>query len=365
MNIFFDYSIFFHQTHGGISRYFINLHNIIKNKGYNTEIISPIHINKFLKDYRYNSNKNIYIKNFPLFTRKILKFYNKKYSNIYCKLKKPDIIHKTFYNNNFDNNKKIKKIITVYDLIHEIYYKDFNLKDKYPKKNILKQVDFIICPSQKTKKDLVEYYNFDKDRIEVVYMGIQKFEETASKYPSFIDDPFILFVGDRKRYKNFINFIKACSISKKILNDFNIICFGGGAFRKDEVNMINELNINKKKLLQLDGDDSILGILYKKATAMIFPSSYEGLGLPQLEAMSMGCPVISSNHEAILEATGDAVVNFDPHSSEDIAYKIENTIYSEDKLKKLRQIGIERSKLFSWEKCAEETIKIYKKVLNN
>ena len=71
MNIFFDYSIFFHQTHGGISRYFINLHNIIKNKGYNTEIISPIHINKFLKDYRYNSNKNIYIKNFPLFTRKI------------------------------------------------------------------------------------------------------------------------------------------------------------------------------------------------------------------------------------------------------------------------------------------------------
>ena len=129
--------------------------------------------------------------------------------------------------------------------------------------------------------------------------------------------------------------------------------------------MINELNINKKKLLQLDGDDSILGILYKKATAMIFPSSYEGLGLPQLEAMSMGCPVISSNHEAILEATGDAVVNFDPHSSEDIAYKIENTIYSEDKLKKLRQIGIERSKLFSWEKCAEETIKIYKKVLNN
>ena len=98
--------------------------------------------------------------------------------------------------------------------------------------------------------------------------------------------------------------------------------------------------------------------------AYIFPSKYEGLGLPHLEAMSLGCPVISSNHEAILEAVGDAAELFNPNNPEELCLKMEKTLYSSEKIKDLINKGFNRSKYFSWEKCASETLAVYKKITN-
>ena len=126
--------------------------------------------------------------------------------------------------------------------------------------------------------------------------------------------------------------------------------------------IISELKIDISKIIQIDADDSILSNLYKKAAAFVYPSKYEGLGLPPLEAMSLGCPVITSNHEAIIEAVGDAAILFNPEEPEDIKDKIEDVLYSND-LKKIEITGINRSKLFSWDKCAEETLQVYNKVM--
>ena len=87
--------------------------------------------------------------------------------------------------------------------------------------------------------------------------------------------------------------------------------------------------------------------------------------MPQLEAMSLGCPVISSNHQAIIEAVGNAAALFNPEEPEDIKFKMEEVLYSPILINELKKLGIERSKLFSWEKCANETLNIYKKLLNN
>ena len=114
----------------------------------------------------------------------------------------------------------------------------------------------------------------------------------------------------------------------------------------------------------MDGDDNQLCYLYKNAKAYIFPSKYEGLGLPHLEAMSLGCPVISSNHEAILEAVGNAAELFNPNNCEELFLKMEETLYSPDKIKDLIDKGFERSKIFTWEKCASETLDVYKKITN-
>ncbi len=114
MNILFDYSIFCHQKLGGISRYFINLQKIFKrDKNLKSKIFAPIHINKFLKNESEIKSLNYYIKDYPKYSRKIIKIINNNLSNLYCSYYKPDIIHKTFYSENFNNNKKIKKIITV------------------------------------------------------------------------------------------------------------------------------------------------------------------------------------------------------------------------------------------------------------
>ena len=103
--------------------------------------------------------------------------------------------------------------------------------------------------------------------------------------------------------------------------------------------------------------------MYKNATCLVFPSIHEGLGLPPLEAMSIGCPVISSNHKAIVEGVGEAAALFDPLDIEQFCYVLENTLYSEIKLSELSKKGIIQSKNFSWVKCAEQTLEIYKKII--
>ena len=366
MNILFDYSIFFHQKLGGISRYFLNLQKQFeKKKHIKTKIFAPIHSNKFLKKENENKFINFYIKDYPKYSRKIIKSINYSLSKLYCNYYKPHIIHKTFYSKNFNHDSKTKKIITVYDLIHEIYYKDFGKSENYlPKYNILKSIDFIICPSYKTKSDLINFYKIPEEKIRVIYMGIHQFDKIITSNIKKIDKPFILYVGDRKRYKNFKNFIKAFSISKKIQNDFKLVCFGGGSFSNEEKLFLTELGININEIMQIEGDDSQLCYLYKNAKAFIFPSLYEGFGLPQLEAMSLGCPVISSNHEAIVEAVGDSAILFDPNEPDDIAEKISHVLYSNELLGKLKFKGFERSKIFTWEKCASETLDVYKKITN-
>ena len=355
MKILFDYSIFSHQKYGGISRYFLNLQEQFLKKNIETKIFAPFHKNIFLKQNKNQKLFNFYFKNYPLFTKKIFKNLNHYSSKLFCKVYKPKIIHKTFYNENISND-KCKRILTVHDLIHEIYFNDYN------KKKALMNIDKIICVSKKTKKDLINLYGVNEKKIDVIYHGIQKFSDYKEKKINKIKKPFLLYVGDRGEYKNFSNFIKAYSLSKKLKDDFDIVCCGGGKLNQNEKKFINNLNICSSKIIQIEGNDNELYNLYKKSSALVYPSFYEGFGLPTIEAMSLGCPVICSNHEAIIESVGDAAKIFDPNSVEEIKNCIENTIYSENELTNLKSKGYERAKLFSWEKCAEETLNVYKKI---
>ena len=363
MKILFDYSIFFHQTHGGISRYFLNLYKEFIQKEIDTKILAPLHNNTFLKNLNYKSNLNSYIKRYPKNTRRIIKYYNQTLTNCYINLYKPEILHKTFYGKNLNKNKKIKKILTVMDLAHEIYYKDYGFKENFQHKKLaIQNLDYIICPSNKTKNDFLSFYDFPEKNIEVVYMGIEQFKNCNTSNVKIINEPFLLYIGGRDGYKNFINLVKAYSLSNNLKNDFKIICFGGGKFNNEELNLFKKYDLNIANLIQISGDDSQLLYLYKKASAFIFPSIIEGLGLPPLEAMSQECPVITSNHPAILEAVDDAAETFDPLNIEDILQKIENVLYDKTHTNILIKKGMARSKLFSWERCANETLNVYKKM---
>jgi glycosyltransferase involved in cell wall biosynthesis len=361
MKILFDYSIFFHQKRGGISRYFLNLQAQFLKNNADIKIFAPIHQNIFLKDNKIKNSFNLYLNEYPLYTRKVLKKINHLTSSLFYKFYKPDIVHNTFFENDIIN--KSKKVITVYDLIHEIYYNDYgNKKDYRPKKNSLYNADQIICISNKTKEDLINFYNIDHNKINVVYLGVQKFNKVENQSLSF-SKPFLLYVGFRSKYKNFSNLIKAYSLSNKLQNDFDIICCGGGKFSKIEKENILNLKIDFSKIKQIDVNDNELGYFYKNASLLIYPSLYEGFGLPTIEAMSLGCPVISSNHSAIIETVGGAAKLFDPTKPEEIKFSIENTVYSKEISKNLIEKGYERSKLFTWKKCAEETMDIYNKLL--
>lgn len=365
MKILYNHQIF-HQKYGGISRYFVELANRInskKNKKTTVKIISPF----FKTDYLSNINQKILFNSLkiPDFrgSAKICSILNSFLSPILSKHYKPDIIHDTYYNSVQHNNGYTKKIITVYDMIHELFPEQFAKDDKTTKlkKFAVNEADHVICISKNTQKDLINIFNVDINKTSVVHLGFS-FNKKGIKNPEKTFKPYILYVGSRNGYKNFTRFVEAYS-TPKIKNFFDLVIFGGNKLNKSEISAFKRLQISKKSLKQINGDDRALAGYYKNASLFVYPSLYEGFGMPPLEAMQFGCPVACSNSGSIPEIVGSAALLFDPYSIESIRDNIISILYN-DKLKlSLITKGFEQVKKYSWEKCAQETLKIYKKVI--
>lgn len=353
MKIIYDHQIFFHQNQGGPSRYFVELIKELKNLNNNPIIISPIDQNIHLKEIEEKIKKKFF---FPIKKSFITKALNSIISQYYFRVLDYDLYHLTYFNNSFSTKKP--KIITVYDLTHEKYMNDYKLS-KYPKKKIFADIDHFICISNNTKKDLIYYYGIEEQKITVTYLANSiKF---SGIYKNFFNKPYFLFVGSRRRYKNFKIILDAYSKLPKINKNFDIVCFGGGNFIEEEIKYMDKLSIDINNIHFRSGSDEELCALYKSSEALIYPSKYEGFGLPLLEAMSLGCPVISSNSSSLPEVYGDAALSFSPFSVDGLIDCI-NKITSDNDLKqKLILKGFERVKNFSWKKCAIETNELYKK----
>ena len=208
---------------------------------------------------------------------------------------------------------------------------------------------------------MIEYYRIDEKKITTIHLGVDNNKNYNEKKIDI--RPYILFVGARTRYKNFFNFLKAYSLSRKINSHFDIVCFGGGNFNKEEKKLMEDLKISKNNIFYQEGNDFDLNFFYKKARIFIYPSFYEGFGLPILEAMNMSCPVVCSKTSSFLEIGGKAVVYFDPNLVESIKDALEQTIFDDQKINKLKIKGLENIKSFSWKNCANKTEMIYKKIL--
>ena len=375
MKILFDYQIFLDQEYGGPSRYFVNLaKELILTE--DLKICAPLHINAYLKEIPKASISGIkfsnkYIKHFPyklqmMISRFAFEPLNQRIENKFCNKFNPDIIHKTYYSNN--DVKKNATVLTVFDLIQEKFHKQYNKDEKYrPKKKALENADKIICISNNTAKDLVKYYDIDKKKIETVYLANSlpniKVNSLLHLIPKKSNKDYLLFVGKRIGYKNFLNFVKAFSISKNLKKDFRIICFGNIKFTKSEILEFSKLKLDHENIVHINGNDQLLTSLYKNARALIYPSLYEGFGIPILEAMSLDCPVICSNTSSIPEVGGNAAEYFNPYSIEQMSEVIHKTVYNNFKLKDLAKKGQVQNKKFSWEQCSKNTLKVYNELL--
>ena len=179
-----------------------------------------------------------------------------------------NIIHDTYYTPGIIKKSEVKKVITVHDLIHE-KFKNFyrNSNDLINlKKESFKDCDHFICVSNNTKKDLMQFYSIKSENITVINHGADHLDlnsETNLK----INYPFLLYVGNRERYKNFDFFLRAFANSKKVNKELKLVCFGGGKFNIRE--KINFRSFDTKKIVQIDGVDNLLGSYYSNASALI------------------------------------------------------------------------------------------------
>lgn len=365
--IAFDHQAFVMQSYGGISRYFTRLAQRLSHQQVNPRIICPWHRNYYLSQISEEIHAGKFFKDFPPKTASLINLYNSYRFGRFVVDRRPKIIHQTYYASNFWLPKDIPKIITVYDMNHELFPEMFLSSDttSINKRVAVERADHIICISRSTQKDLIDTYGVAENKTTVVHLAsdLRETALTTSEDFSGSEKQFLLFVGQRGGYKNFGNFISAIATSKNLMADFDIICFGGGKFSAAERELIARSGFDAGQVKQLGGDDAILNKLYVSARAFVFPSTYEGFGLPILEAMSQGCPVLCSNTSSLPEVGGVAAQYFDPNDLDDIAATVERCVYSDSTLRSASTAGVERSRDFSWERCAEETFGVYSNYL--
>lgn len=373
MKIILDPQVFNMQTYGGISRYY-------------TEIFSRLKKNKKLSiTLPIDSSNNVYIVNSGLLlkekklvtsfiktlntlgvsTRSLNRKISEKQTKEPLKNTNFDLFIPTYYDPYFLEIIKDKPfVLTVYDMIHELFPQYFT-EDPWNvtvnKKILLEKATKIIAVSKNTKKDIIKVYpHIDESKIEVIYHGnsIQVNENVAVDLP----DNYILFVGSRDNYKNFYFLVEA--IKELLIQDstLKLICAGGGKFKEEEIEFIENRGL-QGQIEQRFFEEDQLGLFYKNARCFVFPSMYEGFGIPVLESMACGCPIVLSNASSFPEVAGDAGIYFDIDSKEDLRNKINKVLKEENYRDSHIQKGFEQVKNFNWDTASLQCLALYKKAI--
>jgi len=366
MKIAFDQQIFNLQSYGGISRYYIFLAQELLNHSQDVCVFAGVHQNNYLSALPRDVVRGVKLSKYPPKSGRIIQTFNHYLAKMQINNWQPNIVHETYYSAMPLHETTAPRVITVYDMIHELYPQMFSNRDNTTNWKLKKvnSAEHIICISQNTKNDLIEIFGVEEDKISVTHLGVDlSFSHVHSEQNSEPRRPFLLYVGARGGYKNFHAVLQAFSNSNQLRNDFDLVAFGGGSFSRKELYVISSFGFDDKRVRQMDGGDEDLKELYHLANAFIYPSLYEGFGMPPLEAMACSCPVISSNASSMPEVIGNAGEYFDPTNVDALIAAIENVVYSSVRSEELRLLGKERIKSFSWEKTAKRTLDIYQRVV--
>ena len=350
MKIVFDNIIYSLQNAGGISVYWSELSK--RMLGCAIDFYGRENDNIFYKQQNINQ---LHESSLPL---KIL-----RYLDFRKKLPKKTVFHSSYYR--IANQKDVVNIVTVYDFTYEKYRSGLaRFIHSWQKRRAIYKSDGIICISKSTKQDLMRYYpNVKEDKIKVIYLGADEsfkaledpIEALRENFSELADREYILYVGDRSSYKNF----DIAVMSLKNLANKTLVIVGGGELSFREKEQLKEIKFEH----YLNLASNSLNILYNNAFCFLYPSSYEGFGIPVLEAMSAGCPVVSSNISSIPEVAGEAALLVDKIEVDEFVeamVKLEEKSFRDDAIIK----GLQQSIKFSWDKCFEETLDFYKKVVN-
>jgi glycosyltransferase involved in cell wall biosynthesis len=366
MRIAFDPQVFLLQEYGGISRYVCSLaRQLAAYPDVDARIIAPLHYNRHLDEVPEGIARGWRVPRVRKTTRLVCSA-SEFLARHAMREFRPMIVHETYYSRQSLAPKTARRVITVYDMVSERFPAEFGGGQFTDTKKIaVSRADHVLCISENTRRDLIELFGIAPERTSVVYLGCDDLAPPvdAGARNENVSRPYLLYVGSRGGYKNFAALIRAFASSSWLRSNFSVMCCGGGAFIPDELALFRQLQLSDVHVHQISGGDEILASMYKDAAAFVYPSLYEGFGIPPLEAMSLGCPVICGNTSSIPEVVGDAGEYFDPNDTESVRTAIENVLQSTNRSNDLVAKGHARRALFSWERCARETLDIYRSIL--
>ncbi len=227
-------------------------------------------------------------------------------------------------------------------MIHELFPGDLRdaAKVTAAKRASVMRADHVICISERTRQDRIGLFGLEQERTSVVHLGSSLVaDHTQDHVNTGGEKPILLFVGNRSGYKNFQTLLEAYASSPILRKEFELITFGGAPLSSTEGSELQRLGVANLVRHETGGDDE-LALRYRTAAAFIYPSLYEGFGIPPLEAMSNGCPVVCSNRGSIPEVVGDAGVYFEATSPDELRVTLERVVTDRSVQDDLECVGL-------------------------
>ncbi len=368
MRILYDGQIYSMQAVGGINRYFANLIGRLPENSTPYLLVDRVRGLNYpeqsnLKVYRYGSSWLKHV------SHRAGSYYS-KFATYYAKhitsLKRFDVAHPTYYTlltRREVNTYRCPVVLTVWDMIHELFPAEMDPTGQHAeeKRKAILAAQAVICISENTRKDLLERYSLPEEKVRVTHLA-SNIDASISYGPHPVPcRPYFMYVGSRTYYKNFDGLLAALKRVTTANPDVTL-CVVGHPFDETERNVIADLKLTAHIEHYGYVDDEHLAKLYRCSIAFVYPSLYEGFGIPVLEAMSCGTVVVASNSSSLPEVVGDAGVLFDPYSTDDLAQAL--TLLLDDPVERERLIakGSLRAQEFSWYKTVSETIDVYRSV---
>lgn len=360
MRIAFDHQ-FCTLNYGGVARYYARLASELADRpGVTPRVVAPLYINPYLADVpaavvpgrRLAATRA---------NGRIVRFANAVAGHPLQALFRPDIVHETYYSSHRTAPSRARIVLTIYDMIHEKF------PELFPEAGIViarkaaavARADHILCISEHTRADLIGVHPAAASKSSVTLLG---FDPDPAAAPHVAERPYLLFVGQRGTYKNFSGLLDVYAASPELRGGFDLIAAGGGPFDATEREAIGIHGV-ETTVRQVRADDVQLRSLYAGAAAFVYPSLYEGFGIPPLEAMAAGTPVVAMNVSSVPEVCGDAAAYANPGDPDSLRHAIEEVVLSPERRKALVAAGTTRLTHFSWSKCADDTLAAYRNLL--
>lgn len=360
LRILYDFEAFSDQSYGGISRYVLELaRRVAEADDTEVHLAAGWHRNYYLKTDHPTWASGQYFPAWPK-TGEVRRRLNAILMRRAIARFRPDIVHRTYHREAAAYPGAHATVATIHDLTYFLYPESFPGGEVVRKRlaQVARTSDHLLCDSENTRQDAVRILDLDPSAASVVHLGVHPWTGTASPAP--IDGDYLLFVGQRSGYKNFSHLIQGLA-RHRMLESRRLAVFGGGPFTDPERHELEALGLTNR-VVPLTGDDSFLATSYAHAEALVYPSLYEGFGLPVLEAMAHGCPVVCSDRSSLPEVGGKAAAYFNP---EDDGQTLKQALASVTETPESRtgwiEAGRERIRSFTWDRCAEQTLSVYRR----
>ncbi len=359
MDVLFDTYAFRMQRVGGISRYFSELIRRLPSFGVSPRLFMP------LVDNEHAARAGLSF-GWPSgglaghqMLRRAAHATLKRTDDLLRLAGRYDILHRTYY----ADARPVRRpsACTIVDMIPDLFPQLFAQNPHLAKRRVVEASDLILSISECTSRDIVAVYGTDRTKIVTTPLGIDPAEfisppDTSNPFRP----PYVLFVGQRAGYKNFQRFVAALQpiLARHPALSLAVV---GGPMNDAETDLLAN-TVTLARVRQANVSDSALPRIYREAELFVFPSEYEGFGIPLLEAFASGCPVAASRASCFPEVGGEAIEYFDPRSIDEMSHALDRVLTSSSRASALRALGAERVKLFPWTRTVEKTAEAYRRL---